>query len=115
MRRERRTVLDVRTAEAVGCSGQVGVSPVEDGELLGCAWPDIAQIVDTVALKQRRDAATVLRRAGDGQEQVTLPWRLVVDREGRPAVAHPLKGPHDAASASSTIRARPRKSSVPGP
>jgi hypothetical protein len=71
MRRERRAVLHVRAAEAVGCSGQVGVSPVEDGEVLERAWPDVAQIVGTLALKQR-DAAVEILSSKQGAR--SAPW-----------------------------------------
>ena len=37
--------------------------------IIRCAGAAVAQIVDTVAAEQRRDAATVLRRAGTGRSR----------------------------------------------
>jgi hypothetical protein len=56
--------------------------------------------VDVVALEQRRDATTVLQARRDMQEQVTMPERLVIDREGRLVVTELLKGAHNAGSQS---------------
>jgi hypothetical protein len=65
---------------------------IEDGELLECAWPEIAQVVNIVALQQRHDAATLGRAHWNLQQQVTALERLVVDRQGRLVVAEPLSG-----------------------
>jgi hypothetical protein len=45
------------------------------------ARPEVAHVVDLVALEQRRDAATVGWARWNTQQQVTVPQRLVVDRE----------------------------------
>jgi len=53
-----------------------------------------------VALEQFRDAAAVGRGCRDVQHQVTVPERLVVDRQSVPVVAELLEGSHDAGAQS---------------
>lgn len=62
------------------------------------AWPEVAHVVDFVALEQRRDPAAVLRTRRDLQDQVTVAERLVVDLQGLLVVAEPLQGSHNAAA-----------------
>ena len=65
--------------------------------MLERAWPEVAHIVDTVALEQRRDAAALSRGYRDMQHQLAVPERLVVDRQSVPVVAELLEGSHDGA------------------
>ena len=65
-----------------GSRYHTGSAGVEDGELLERAWPEVAHVVDFVALEQRHDPAAVLRTRGDLQDQVTVAERLVVDLQG---------------------------------
>ena len=54
--------------------------------------------MDPVALQQRRDTLTVRVAHRDVQEKVTVPERLVGDRQGGPVVAEPLQGSDDPGS-----------------
>src|SRR5262245_50894564 len=72
--------------------------PVEDGELLEGAGPEVAHVVNVVALEQFRDAAALSRARWNLQQQVAVPQRLVVGLQGYLVVAEPLKGSRDAAS-----------------
>jgi len=71
---------------------------IEDGELLERARPEVAHIVNMVALEQRRDAATVGRARRNMQDELPVRQRLVVDRQGRLVLAKLLKGSHDPGS-----------------
>ena len=70
------------------------------GELLECAWPEVAHIVNMVALKQPGHLVAGGWPHRNLQQQVTVPQRLIVDLEGCLVVAKPLKGPHDTAAQS---------------
>src|SRR5215813_10528187 len=75
------------TASRPAVRGRSGSARIKDGELLECAWPEVTQIVDPVALEQRHDAAALGRAHRNAQQQVTVPQRLVVDRQGGLVVA----------------------------
>jgi hypothetical protein len=56
--------------------------------------------VNLVAMEQRRDAVTVGRGRRDVQDQLAVPERLVVDRQGVLVVADLLEGSHNAGAQS---------------
>ena len=71
MRRARREVVNARAAEAASCWGAGrGSARIGDGELLEGAWPEVAHIMDIVALEQLRDAASLRRAHWNTQQQV---------------------------------------------
>src|SRR5262249_32447601 len=94
----RREVLAALAAKRPAVRGRSSSAGIKDGELLECAWPEVTQIVDPVALEQRHDVAALGRAHRNAQQQVTVPQRLVVDRQGGLVVAELLKGSHDPAA-----------------
>jgi hypothetical protein len=78
--------------QAASCSGADRAQRASRvGNCSSVPRPDVADIVDMVALGQRRDAAALSRVRRNTQQQVTVRQRLVVDRQGRFVVTEPLK------------------------
>ena len=58
----------------------------DDRDLLEPLPTEVAHVVDVVELEQDCDATTLGRRSWNTQQEVTVPQRFVVDRQGQSVV-----------------------------